>query len=250
MATKLPLYIQRFGLVQGIRLYRLLKRRTGNLLCVSLPDLKHPVYLRPGTSDPKVFNQLFVQGEYEGVNLTFSPKTIIDGGANIGLAAVFFAHRYPDAQILAVEPETGNVEMLRKNTAPYPTIQVIQAGIWSRSTYLNILDDPEGEGSWAFTVVETDRPTNLSVKALSVADLIRAAGWKGADLVKLDIEGSEKEVFSANTADWLPHTRALIVETHDRTKPGCSEALFAAMAPYAHRHERIGEYEVLERLIV
>ena len=52
------------------------------------------------------------------------------------------------------------------------------------------------------------------------------------DILKLDIEGAEKEVFTSNYHRWLPKTRILIVELHDRMKAGCSSAFIKAMADY------------------
>jgi hypothetical protein len=51
------------------------------------------------------------------------------------------------------------------------------------------------------------------------------------DLLKLDIEGSEKELFEDPAKKWwLSRTRAVIVELHDRFKPGCTAAVEAALA--------------------
>jgi hypothetical protein len=52
------------------------------------------------------------------------------------------------------------------------------------------------------------------------------------DIVKLDIEGAEKAVFESNYEDWLPKTRLLIIELHDRMQPGSSKALFNALTRY------------------
>jgi hypothetical protein len=50
---------------------------------------------------------------------------------------------------------------------------------------------------------------------------------EAADVVKMDIEGAEKEVFE--TGDWLKKVRCLMIELHDRYRPGCSEAVNSAM---------------------
>lgn len=245
MKTRLTKYLKLFGLWHGLRLYVRLKARRPGLVTVRIPQAQHPIYLRRGTSDPKVFNQLFVDGEYAQVQLQFEPATLLDGGGNIGLAAVYFANRYPGLRILTVEPEPDNFALLQRNVAPYATIQAVQAGIWSRTTPLLIR--PSELGNWAFTVEEAAQPGPDTVPALSIPDLIRQAGWTRADVVKLDIEGSEKEVFEADTDGWLPQARALIVELHDWMRPGCSEAFSRATQPFTYRRSVCGEYVVCER---
>src|SRR6266404_7744998 len=64
---------------------------------------RHPVYLRIGTTDLTVYRQVFIERQYEH-SLPISPKVIVDAGANIGLSAVFFANKYPDSLVFAVEP--------------------------------------------------------------------------------------------------------------------------------------------------
>ena len=56
--------------------------------------------------------------------------------------------------------------------------------------------------------------------------------WSSIDILKMDIEGSEKEVFSSNYAYWLPRTRCIIIEIHDFMRAGSSNAVFATMAKY------------------
>lgn len=42
------------------------------------------------------------------------PRVIVDAGANIGLASLFFANKYADAKIIAIEPEEHNFKILKK----------------------------------------------------------------------------------------------------------------------------------------
>ena len=65
-----------------------------------------------------------------------------------------------------------------------------------------------------------------------IKTVIAQIGADELDVVKLDIEGAEKEVFRAGFESWLPKTRLLIVELHDRMVPGCSKSLFDAVSKY------------------
>jgi FkbM family methyltransferase len=116
---------------------------------VDLPEFAHPIHMRAATSDLWVFDQIFLYKEMEtdfGKDVAF----IIDAEANIGLTSAYFAHRFPNARILALEVDRQNFELLAANIRPYPNITPLLKGLWYRRATL-IIDDPE-EYPWAFTV--------------------------------------------------------------------------------------------------
>jgi FkbM family methyltransferase len=166
---------------------------------------------------------------------------ILDLGANVGYTAVDLALRYPSARVVAVEPEPTNAALLRRNVAPLRRIQAIEGAVWPRPARVHAVD--VGKGKWGHRIVEDPRGR---VRAYTVAELL--AGAEGADLVKIDIEGSELELFSDNT-DWLAATRALMIELHDRFRGGCREALDGAIERSGVRFEEstLGESVVLVR---
>jgi len=51
------------------------------------------------------------------------------------------------------------------------------------------------------------------------------------DLLKIDIEGSEKEVFEA--CDWQDRLDSIVIELHDRFKPGCSQVVNRALQGFS-----------------
>lgn len=134
------------GLMQTAKVYAgwLLRRPEVKLRvkCVSTP-----VYCRPATSDRKVLVQIFQERDCD-VDLKTAPSLIIDGGANVGYSSLFLANKYPEAEILAVEPDVENANQIRKNCATYPNIRVVQGGIWTRREPLYIAN-PDAK-KWAF----------------------------------------------------------------------------------------------------
>ena len=52
------------------------------------------------------------------------------------------------------------------------------------------------------------------------------------DVLKIDIEGSEKELFESDYEEWLPNTRMLIIELHDGFRKGASKSFFNAISKY------------------
>jgi len=194
------------------------------------PGIRNPVFLRIKTSDESVYAQTLLGGQY-GLDLPFSPKVIVDAGANIGTASIYFAHKYPKTKIIAIEPEASNYKMLERNIQPYPAITPVHAALWSRDGEIGVseADSATGvSGNWAF--VTCDRP-GPKVRAITMQTLMKEMKIQGIDLVKIDIEGAELEVFK--DPSWLRTVRCLMIELHDRYRPGCSEAVNPVMQGFS-----------------
>ncbi|MFM7671950.1 MAG: FkbM family methyltransferase [Bacteroidota bacterium] len=185
--------------------------------------------LRPGTTDYDTYEHVFVLKEYD-FPIPFEPAVIVDGGANIGMSALYFTRRFPTAKIIAIEPDAENCAMLQHNTRNHKQVEIIRAGIWSSSGHLHIKDHAADAN--AFQVEWSDQPTAHSLPAISLEEVLNKSGAQTLDIVKLDIEGAEKEVFRDGFDSWLPRTKLLIVELHDRMVPGCSKSLFNAVSNY------------------
>jgi FkbM family methyltransferase len=229
-------YMDVLGWANGASVFTKVKlKNTGN---IRLKGVKHPIALRSGSSDIYAFRQVFIYLEY-AFEAHGQPKFIIDGGSNVGLAAVYFANRFPQATIVSIEPESSNFEMLKRNTKAYPHVHPIQSGIWSSSTFLKIRD--LGLGNWGFVVEEQETEDKDTFKAVSIGDLMKQFNQREIDILKLDVEGAEKEIFTKNYQEWLPHTNILVVELHDRMKKGCSKAFFKAMLEHDFSIHQLGE---------
>lgn len=199
---------------------------------VNLPSYEsRPVYVRVKTSDVWVFEQIFLQKAYDLTFLNLNPKVIFDVGANVGYSAIFFAHTYPEAHIFAVEPENSNFQLLRKNSEYYPNITTLQAALWKTKGTVQIAN-PNAE-KWAFQVAEpSDNVSANKIGALTMGNLLEKASSERIDILKLDIEGSEVELFSANCESWLDKVSVIIIELHDRLRKGCSETFYSATKSY------------------
>lgn len=212
------------------------------LVRIGLPRVSTPLYLRAHTTDLPAFVQIFQLRDYE-FPLAGEPQFIIDGGANVGYASVFFANKYPQAKIIAVEPEESNCRLFAKNCAGYPNIELVPAAIWGRTGRVRIKDI--GLGSWGFVVEEAAADDPRSVAAVTIAELLHRSGKSRIDILKLDIEGAEQDVFSGAYASWLEKVNVLIIELHDHLTPGCSAAFSAAIGQYDFQKMRRGENIIL-----
>ena len=215
-----------------------LKIKRGNSKGIKVSYLKHPFSLRNNPYDYATFEEVVLKKGYE-LELDFQPRNIIDGGGNIGLTAAFFASRYPDASIITIEPDQENFRLLKDNTAPYLNIKAMQAGIWHSSG--NLVIENMNAGNNAFTVTEVDKNVPGSFPAIGIQDIVDTCHWPRIDILKLDVEGAEKHIFEQGTEAWLPKTKVLIIELHDRMKPGSSHAVFSAVGNHDFSFSILGE---------
>lgn len=183
------------------------------------------VYLRLSTSDQCVYQEVVLDEDYE-FDLGWTPKIIVDAGANIGLSSIYFSNRYPSAGIIAIEPEASNFAMLERNVRPYRQITPLHAALWNREGLIRLSDQLGEQGPWnKWGTTTSENGGGVQVRAVSIRSLMDQFRLPEIDLLKVDIEGSEIDVFG--TCDWLPFVNALVVETHDRLRPGCSAAVDA-----------------------
>ncbi|MDP1843158.1 MAG: FkbM family methyltransferase [Sediminibacterium sp.] len=227
MASRFKPLIKAFGLVDGIKFYtHLLFKKYGSFYSAKYQTTFH---LRSKTTDKYTFTQVFLQNQYD-IELPIEPKNIVDAGANIGLASVYFAHRYKQSRVIAVEPSPDNFQVLLKNIADYKQVKALQMGIWNKDVHL-FITNPTGASS-SFMVAETTADNQEAIPAISIETIMRNEQWDHIDLLKIDIEGSEKELFEANYQFWLPKTKVIYIEMHDWMKKGCSKPVFRAINEY------------------
>ncbi|MBA3753687.1 MAG: hypothetical protein H0X01_06045 [Nitrospira sp.] len=116
-------YRRRFGQVAGFlpwfHLRQHLKSTRGTWHEVRVPRLGHPIFLRAGTSDVLVFIQIFIDGELD-FPMPEEPSSIVDAGANIGLASLYFAQRFQKAKIVALEVDQSNLNCSPKTRRVMP----------------------------------------------------------------------------------------------------------------------------------
>jgi len=235
---KFKFYYRLFGYraVPFVVLTRFRKQPTE--VAITPPGIRHPVHLRLKSSDVGVYKQIFFDHEY-ALALRKDPAVIVDAGANVGFASVFFATTYPQAKVLAIEPEAANFALLQRNVAPYPAVVPIRAALWNGNAAIDLVDP--GDGPWGFRTFHGSAPapypTLEKVPGMTVEAIMQNYGIAYIDILKVDIEGSEKEVFE-NVAPWIDRVGVVMIELHDDLKAGCSQTFDKAAQAFAFRHQR------------
>ena len=218
----------------------------GHIIKIKIPKIKHTLFLRLGSSDFFVFRQIFKENEYK---IMFDdPKIIIDAGANIGFFAVLMKNKYPHAKVICIEPDPENFEILKKNISQYDHIYAENYGLWDKDTKLKVFDK-HNLGYWGI-IVEEDL-TNGTIPAITINSLMKKYGFGYVDILKIDIEASEKQLFSNNFKSWLPLVNNIIIELHDGIESGCSKTFFEAInSVYTNYSFSIkGENVVIKKII-
>src|SRR5262249_10363750 len=143
---------------------------------------------------------------YEAALKRGQTPVIVDCGAHIGLATLWFAQQYPAARIFAVEPVTSNFELLVRNTKPYANVTPVCAAISDHHTQVR-LSNASGE-PWAWKATEGN---DGDVATVTLPELLDREPNGAPLVIKIDIEGGEIGLFRSNVA-WVERTPALIVE--------------------------------------
>lgn len=171
------------------------------------------IYLRTFAGDIRIFYELFFEKIY-AVPRSILPKpaVIVDAGANIGMAGLYFSLAYPQARVYCIEPDGGNLLVLRKNLASFMSegsVILIEAALHEEDGEVSLA----GEG-WSYNrAVGPAAEGGAKVPALRLGSLITRWQLEKIDLLKMDIEGAEEGIFRGDTG-WLDHVDTILLEVH------------------------------------
>jgi len=195
------------------------------LLRVRLRSHPTPVWLRPRSTDVRVLYEIL--GPHTSAipwPRERPPATVIDGGANVGYSSLAFHRHWPDAFILAVEPDPGNFEVLTRNCGSLAGVHLRQGGIWGTKCSLRIQpNSPTSEWALQFEPVPAGAPEGI--RADTVTALVDSLPGGHCDLLKLDIEGAEISVFSQTDLRWMDRVSVILVEPHGAEARECLKAV-------------------------
>ncbi len=199
-------------------------------------------FIRPGTTDASVLEDVILRDMYACYTPDSSPELIIDAGANAGFASAFFLNRYPNARIIAIEPDSANFAMAQKNTAAHGgRVRAVKAAVWPTSTNLRVQMSERADG---ITVVPVAAGEPFDCVGVDPLTLLREAEAERIDIFKCDIEGGEEPLFSQSPDAWLERTDAIMVEIHS---PAAHAVVYGATARHGFRSFRYRELHVFTK---
>ena len=248
-------YLERFSVAtQNLGLVNAVKLFTISLLhlhhkdsVIHVPRLKRDIHFR-GVDDKGVMSHFFTSGYHIVDTPEQRVRYIVDAGANIGDETIRFRYFHPDATIIALEAHPGNYDVLKKNVQGDPNTFSMLKGLWSHECDLRIVASESNEG---FSVSEVPSGTG-DVQAVSIDSIFASLpGDRNAfteiDILKLDIEGAEYEVFSKNCESWIHKVKVIIVECPDYDRPGTAGTMFRALSGLNFNMYLCGENIVMIR---
>ena len=200
-------------------------------LMISCSDrVEREFFYRDTFADRGVLEQVFRNRDYSTQKLAKNPQIwnafcrirsegktplIVDLGANIGASALWFATEFSGSHVVAVEPEESNCVLLRRNLSTL-NVDIREAAIGARDGRVKITN-PDST-AWAYRTAEAaGGPYQMVSMSRLVGEKI-AQGYVPF-LVKIDIEGGERDLFESLT-DWIDQFSLLIIELHDWLYPG------------------------------
>jgi FkbM family methyltransferase len=204
------------------------------------------------SSDIAVFKQINIYKEYLPAVKAYQDNffndkyvmNIIDAGSNIGLTSLFFLDHFKNVDILCIEPELENFKILEFNLLRNNNCKIVKinGAIWSSDTKIKIVKDFRDKSDWSFRVEETEDENGI--QAHSINQLINNYNIKFIDILKIDIEGAEKQVFTSKYSDlnFLNITKCIAMEIHDEFN--CREDIYKVLTDYGYTLVDSGEITI------
>lgn len=222
-----------FSLVWFTKLYRLRKKSSKyqnlqnkyfSISLTAFPEKK--IFLRTYAGDIDIFYEIFYKEIYQLPNES-NTSLVIDAGANVGFAALFFLKQMPDATIYCIEPDPDNFIFLKKNLKAEienSKVKIIMAGLSGKDGEMSL-----ERNSFKYNSNLVEAPVEGAVQVLTykVETFLKNFVSGKVDLFKMDIEGAEESIFE-NDVSWLKNVDQLMIEFHsDKIKEMCFEKLLS-----------------------
>jgi FkbM family methyltransferase len=201
------------------------------------------IRIRPFAGDVFVLYEVLDAETYKVPSEVIDPatvETIVDCGGNVGMTALYLASRHRNARIITVEPDPANFALLARNTLGEPRITPVQAAIVGGTSRPVTLS--QDRPAWGNSISAAGKEgSGIEVPGLTLADLCQAHGFGSIDLLKVDIEGAEEDLFSA--PGFLKDVRYVMIELHgaytiDRFRRDIASHGFVAREPTGNDRPR------------
>lgn len=175
-------------------------------------------------SDFLVFEQIFNFEEYRIIKSLFKLNKIdnkeiiiIDAGANVGYASLYFLEEFDSVRIFGIEPSKENMNIYKKNVEInnfQDNVKFYERALSEKiNSTFNINRDFRDGKDWAISTKETD---NGLIKGVTIDEIINENKLNKISLLKIDIEGAERFIFNKNNdLSFLKITEIIAIEIHD-----------------------------------
>lgn len=164
-------------------------------------------------------------------------KIIIDCGSNIGSSSRYFSEIFKDAKIISIEPDYSNFLISEKNINKHCTNN-INSAIASKNYNYKVIkySDPR---AYQIKIKKNNRNHKNLKKTLTINEILKKEKQNSPFIIKIDIEGFEKQLFESNF-QWMDKFKIIIIEIHDWMIPSksLSENYIIALSKTLKKNKR------------
>jgi FkbM family methyltransferase len=151
---------------------------------------------------------------YRAIPFVRDVGVVMDIGANVGAASVFFSLLYPDATIYAFEPGSRQFRLLKVNTDDRSNVHAHNFGLHSSNLEVPLYRGTYDSGMSSVNKSESTRDDSESITLRSVREWLEENSIPRIDVLKIDTEGCEVPILEA-LGDLLPSVKVIHLEYHN-----------------------------------
>ncbi len=200
-------------------------------------SLRNGVKLEHNAMDDawSLFKEIFIDRCYTNDNF-YTPKAgdkIIDCGANIGFFTCYLKSHAAEANVYCFEPAAKTRERLKKNLDinKFENVKIFPYAIYDAKSQLQ-LQLPTFAGD--AMIANSTKAETESVPTITLDDAIKLCGENGEkiQLLKMDVEGAEVEIFSKANENTFKKIERISIEYHEAYRPGSRDQLLELFRRY------------------
>lgn len=212
-------------------------------ITVRMPGRELPFVCLPTKLSVTVCSEVLSGKTYPLFRFIGDVRVIVDVGANVGAAAVYFALNYPDAVVHAMEPAREPFELLQRNAGHFANVRPEMIGFYSRNITTPLYSGPMGSETASVGQSGLNGEGSEPVQLRRADEWLRERGIERVDVLKLDSEGCEIPILES-LRPILPGIRVIYVEYHSEDDRlgidrllSASHILSSGKAAHLHRGE-------------
>ena len=164
-------------------------------------------YYHYGLAFYDTYKEIFTKKIYE-FNANNPKPIILDCGANMGVSILYFSKRFPNAKILAFEPDETVLPFLEKNiqSQNLQNVELFKKAVWTEESELSFYTD---SGLGGRIGIEYGNQIPAKIKSVRLRDFLN----QPIAMLKIDIEGAEYDVLK-DCEDKLRNVQHVFLEYH------------------------------------
>jgi FkbM family methyltransferase len=161
----------------------------------------------------KIAGDILAGKTYPHVHFVEKVHTIVDIGANVGAATIFFSLLYPHARVLALEPASAPFSLLSQNVAPFPNVKAFPLGLFSCDKVVPLYPGQNDSVESSVSPSSRTAAEPEEVKLRCANQFMMEQGVGSIDILKVDTEGCEVHILRS-LQRFLPMVKLIYVEYH------------------------------------